>query len=813
MMADEGLPERIARARAARENAEGASGQVVACSPAKRARLAEPAADSGVDNQAGAAAAAGGPSGGCRAGAAAAARKPSAGCQAGAATAAAATPQGHAAGAGFRAREPAAGENNSGMADPEAAQLEAARALIEKYKVPGGPQYLAPVLVGFDVANRDGIPLNGDRCDELLGRIAVMGWDMEEANFGNVCVQERPGRTELLEYNRRACAAHEYLADVVSDSLLYGTLTHSHLHQCLKNIAGGAEAVKPENFMVGGKLNMQAVESAQPSLAQAVRQGLQWTVLSWRIRDEQGAMELIQGAHNRKAAVAMKESALQAVARLSATCTALAGRDGTVDFQAVKKRMQQSMPEVANSSDFTGLVRFVVNLGAQRGPFIANLKEFVGQRGRNRQVKPAVFALAGQLPATLPHLVVGLVVMAFTAPDAYFTDGFSRFLTANDVKMLLDKETGEATANAELGEVILRWFHRACERIPTSWNGPAGLGAGSGGASRACDGQGSTPRSSILDFLSSLDACVCRFLTNKHLGVRHDSCHSLFDVGDLFLEELKKMAPRARLPPKEWPDGEGAGKLKGPAKASTKEPDLAPKVLLFEDGIAVTQQDVLTTAVTEEQIEWGKTVVLASDDVSRVVALRWLEFVQKRLTEICMPLVGVKRTSLNDVVVYAKQDLRAGEAVFPPAVSGLGCIVPVKGTEPKTAVKIEVNGSEFMIMPCARFPPRGVRVADWDKQAFLPPFWLIHRSPIPDRANCIWDSVSVNEMVNYDATGELLDLETETSQEHRLSSTIPVITNRKDLRAGEEFVLEVEPPPKREAVSKTFRWDGLRKNR
>ena len=69
------------------------------------------------------------------------------------------------------------------------------------------------------------------------------------------------------------------------------------------------------------------------------------------------------------------------------------------------------------------------------------------------------------------------------------------------------------------------------------------------------------------------------------------------------------------------------------------------------------------------------------------------------------------------------------------------------------------------------------------------------------------------ERVNIDANGEVVDLEYNSRLEHRMSSTVTVITHRKDLRAGEEFVLEVDPPAKREAVGKAFRWDGLNRNR
>jgi len=102
------------------------------------------------------------------------------------------------------------------------------------------------------------------------------------------------------------------LAPISVDSLPYGSLSHSHLHQCLNNLAAGAEGQAPAAFLVQGRLSMETVARVQPELAKAAQTGLEWTVLSWRIRDEQGAMELIQAAENRQASVAMPEGATQA---------------------------------------------------------------------------------------------------------------------------------------------------------------------------------------------------------------------------------------------------------------------------------------------------------------------------------------------------------------------------------------------------------------------------------------------------------------------------------------------------------------------
>ena len=685
--------------------------------------------------------------------------------------------------------------DGGGLLDPADSQLQAAKQLVEKYKVSEGMQ-LPPQLVGFDVANRDGIPLNGDRCDELLGRISVMGWDSDEANFGNICVQERPSATELLEYNRRACAASEYLADVTTDQILYGTLTHSHLHQCLKNIAGSAAAAKPEAFMNGGNLSLHACTQAQPALAEAVTHGLKWTVLKWTIRDEKGAMELIQGAHNRKAGVAMKESPLQAISRLSAICSALAGSGGYVHPDQARARMQKTMPEYAGG-EFYGLMRFVVNLGAQQAPFIKNLKEFVGLRGKNRQVRAATFALAGQLPSSLPHLVSGLVVMAYTAPDQAFSDGYSKYLTANDLKFLMvrcDNGKTMPTEPATHAENVLRWFHTACDQL-----------------------DGHYPRGTILDYMSMLDSCVCRMLTDKHIGGAFgESCDSVNELADAFKKEFVKLFPNhnptALAGEQPWTTVMTGKKRKAPPKKISQEPDLAPKILQFRGGIAETTQDEVTREIEEEYVDWAKTITFQEDDLTRMVVLLCLQQLVRATTALMQDVVGLKRTNMGDILVFAKKDLEMGEVVLAPAAAGLGNVVLPKDKIPNNCARCEVGGREFMITACSRWPPRGQEVKDCEKPSFLPPYWLLHKTPIPDNANCMPDELQLKISRSGALRGDLVEVPA-GKLEDVMTVTIPVITNRIPVKKDQELILEIDAPAKRMRTEKRFQWDQLKKYR
>ena len=137
----------------------------------------------------------------------------------------------------------------------------------------------------------------------------------------------------------------------------------------------------------------------------------------------------------------------------------------------------------------------MVSVGADNAPFIADLKEFVGLRGEGRHVKGQLFGAVSSLPGTLPHLMVAVIVTAYSAPASFFTDGYSRFVLGGDLKVLTTMTDGETapTEMATQAEAILRYFHRA------------GV-------------YGELDNSDRLDFLSRVDAGVGRFLLGKQMG-------------------------------------------------------------------------------------------------------------------------------------------------------------------------------------------------------------------------------------------------------------------------------------------------------
>ncbi|MCP4240221.1 MAG: hypothetical protein GY772_06630, partial [bacterium] len=673
-------------------------------------------------------------------------------------------------------------------AEPTGRQVHRAMQLREKYRLPGGKKILPPDLVGFDAENRDGIPLNGLRCDAPLGEIATMGWHHDEANFENICVEERPGSDALLKYNNAICASQEYLADVTSNSMHWGTISHSHLHQCLKNILGGAKAREPSGLCRGGHLSLEIVAGEQPALAQDCRCGLEWEVLSWRVRDDPGAVRLIQSACNRKGSAQLRETDMQAVARLSWICTSMKqpGSNG-VSFAAAKDALAKTMPHLAGSGDFLGMLRFVVTLGAEGAPFIRDLKTFVGLRGENRAVRSSTFANVAHLPQTLPHVMVGLIVMAYTAPASFFVDGYSRFLTAADIRLLCDRDASIPSADALLGERILRYFHRAC--------GKAKVFADLTNPER-------------LDFLCALDACLCRSLTGKHLGVRQESCPTLLRVAQEFYEDLRKLS-KAKLPEPSWPAPTPVPPC--PRARGTAPPALEPKVISFRDGEAVDAQESYEETITTEVVPWTRSLPSLVQDCARSQLLLDLAALERQFRpEGQADKVEIRRSSNGAVHVVAARDLVAGELALPPMVPSLHFLALAGKpgvVQASAAVTVPpcFGGEALVISPCTRLPPRGVLLEDWGKEPFADPGWLMQRSTNPGTANCSLVYIPVNAIARFGVGIPPPNLGKASVQDHR-KGELPLLTNHKALRSGGELILTCSEVTKRARQGKAVQW-------
>ena len=136
--------------------------------------------------------------------------------------------------------------------------------------------------MGVDPANRDGTGVSAENVHALGSDIAFMGWSWGEVRQP-VCIEEAPDSTFIRDFNVDLVSGSPLLPPVVPDSIRYGSLSHSHTHMYLRCVEAGVSSDQ-SNLTVDGRLSLVMLEAKDKEFANAVHNGLKWTVLNYRVR-------------------------------------------------------------------------------------------------------------------------------------------------------------------------------------------------------------------------------------------------------------------------------------------------------------------------------------------------------------------------------------------------------------------------------------------------------------------------------------------------------------------------------------------------
>ncbi len=678
-----------------------------------------------------------------------------------------------------------------------------AAAFRTKYQVANSPHRIAPQLVGVHPLNRDGIGVNGARCDELASKFAELGFDRAEADHDGVVVQEKPDCDEIWAFNHRICEGDDLLANVTEERIAFGTLAHSHVNQVLRNVIGGAASTSKKLTSEDGRLCLAMVERASPPFAQACREGLQWEILSWRMLEEEPrAACTIQAASNIKGGLMMVEHEMQALARLSRVCSEEMRVSHQVSCRGAQERMRRSMPQFADGPEFKHLLAFVLDLGAEEAGFIDDLKTFHSSfvNPNQRRVRADVFATVSSLPLDVPHLKVAMVKTAYTCPKSgsHIQHGYIQYVGSKDVSTVL-QQTKQALAStpcasgenlkrgtADETEAILRYFHVACKDAVSSL-----------GASKACE------------FLMRVDAGVTRVLLGKEALIKQlVDCGHVNEAAAVFLGELQgNIGGSHELPAAPFP----VARKEIPAPAGMASlSDLAPKVIRFSDGLAQEQQTSMARAGNMERDlrEWTQGAAThCADDLSKAQIFENVWKVGR-----FAPVYSEKDLRVSSVAsktsVFASRAFAQGELFLVPLVQS-PAFIQANPVHPHS-VDTDVEGARgvLAITPCVRIPK------DDPKQkttTFLPLFWALRRVEVPSSANCSVAQVSCTSVLTVGLGAKPLN----PKQKQDFMTTemqIPVATNTVAVAAGAELLLDaVKLKPKPAKQQKLQTWLDVQK--
>ena len=148
------------------------------------------------------------------------------------------------------------------------------------------------------------------------------GFDSHEANTNGVVVAQRPGSTSISDFNKKAAEGDALFAPAVAGGVMqFGSLSHSHLNQVLKNVSGGVKYDAPSIVGPDGTVHLDSLAARDPAFAEHVENGLLWEVLAWEMEDEEpDACTVVQAALNSKNDTYLVMHEMQALSHLSKLC-------------------------------------------------------------------------------------------------------------------------------------------------------------------------------------------------------------------------------------------------------------------------------------------------------------------------------------------------------------------------------------------------------------------------------------------------------------------------------------------------------------
>ena len=635
--------------------------------------------------------------------------------------------------------------------------------------------------VGFHPKNRDGQPPNGERCCQLADDIVRIGFDRDEADAGGVCVEQKPGTSTISAFNLKACELDLYHAPATEGCISYGSLSHSHLHQVLKNIRAGMKGTAKLILDKIDNYSLAMLRAADPTFASVVDSGLLWEVLSWKMDEEEPqACTIIQAAMNSKGALFMLQHEMQAFSRLCSLASAIAEQQlastsvANSIVEAARRQLRQTLPQYADDEGFLHMYRFVVDLGAGNESFCQDLLEFHQQwvNPEVRRIRLSVFGIMNILPLHMPHLRVAGIKHVYSCDAKFLKNGFCDNLSVKQVKDALQKHS----ATAEFAETVMNWFHTHTR----------GLGTES------------------FKVVSVLD----REVFGAVIGVRgEDRKTQVGRAAGKCFEKLELL--KVQLPICPFALATGGGPPATAGSPSSVEA-LAPKVIRYVGGKPVMSQDVVETKAFTENIKWADFFVteeaskLLLDEVDRATVMAAISRLQARLP---LPEVSLMRGGDEKRMrVVADKCFEAGALLIAPLVQGISRLATrstqawalratvSRSEDSEASTVFIVGGSTCPSMTAAALANAGsasssseaVSSHEWKASHFPWPFWLVRRVDKAEDANCVlvdWRIATVSTMATASETG---DCEPQVDLSH---VCIPVLVNSVTIERGEELVV------------------------
>ena len=276
-------------------------------------------------------------------------------------------------------------------------------------------QRLLPRQVGVHPLNRDGMGVNTDDVHGLGRDILAMGWSWLQVASA-VCIEEEPGSEAIVKFNEELVAGCDNLAPVDADMLRYGSLSCGHTNMFLRCLWAGVES-RDEALAESGHLSVDKLARRDAQYARAVREGIEWKVLSHRAHSIHGLLTLIQRARNAPQAAGRPENEVQVMLRMHSLAVQAQRRELEPDWSAIRRSVAHSNPPCIN--DLPDLAVFVAVLGGgMDGTFLHDLMCFHRQFVKTRlcSIRGGFFRALAECDLEAPYLKMAILKAQYVCP-------------------------------------------------------------------------------------------------------------------------------------------------------------------------------------------------------------------------------------------------------------------------------------------------------------------------------------------------------------------------------------------------------------
>ena len=236
---------------------------------------------------------------------------------------------------------------------------------------------IQPGLVGCHEENRDGYGVNGHDVFQLTDDIFELGFDLNEVKA--VAAEINTANDKTIDFNYDMVAKANGMLAPILGNLVFASLCGSHTNQVLRGVVAGMPHTNLK-MTVDGKLNVNKIRLTDPVFADAVEQGVEWSVISsCVIKEFPNLPTLVQAAGNAAGQVAKAEHEMQLCRRLHNTYLQLQNSlapSHTVNFKDVKERALASKPRC--NASLASMYNFVLRYsGGEKAELLKESEAFI----------------------------------------------------------------------------------------------------------------------------------------------------------------------------------------------------------------------------------------------------------------------------------------------------------------------------------------------------------------------------------------------------------------------------------------------------